>query len=332
MSGFEKVCVTRQDNQLMISWQGEDLGTVQVYQAFVPDVSENEDYLLGVTEQNSYTTAVQSHQRPYFLLTAQNGAHIRTAERVIPMDGLVNFRDLGGYPTEDGRFTKWGKLLRSAAHDEISQADSSFLQQMGLKTVVDYRSGYEEQEHPDVGVAGVQYLHLRPFEDSNATNILDLQQFMTGGVDGAIAMLTETNRILAKNSHCNSVYRELLLRLLDEAQVPLVQHCTAGKDRVGVGAATILLALGVPRQIILEDYLLSNQNQLRVDKLETAEAPISEKQRQLFAALTQVHAAYLQAFFDEVDQTWGGTAGYLHNGLGLTDEQLERLKELYLEK
>lgn len=72
MSGFEKVCVTRQDNQLMISWQGEDLGAVQVYQAFVPDVSADEDYLLGVTEQSSYTTAVQPHQRPYFLLTAQN--------------------------------------------------------------------------------------------------------------------------------------------------------------------------------------------------------------------------------------------------------------------
>ena len=58
MSGFEKVCVTRQENQLMISWQGEGLGAVQVYQAFVPDVSEDKDYLRGAAERYSCTTAV----------------------------------------------------------------------------------------------------------------------------------------------------------------------------------------------------------------------------------------------------------------------------------
>ena len=145
-------------------------------------------------------------------------------------------------------------------------------------------------------------------------------------------MLTETNRILATNRHCNSVYRELLLRLLDETQVPLVQHCTAGKDRVGVGSATILLALGVPRETILEDYLLSNQNQLSLDKLPADGAEVQPEQIAMFKALTQVHKEYLQAFFDEVDNTWGGTAGYLHNGLGFTGEQLNQLKKMYLEK
>ena len=74
MSGFEKVCVTRQDNQLMISWQGEDLGAVQVYQAFVPDVSADEDYLLGVTEQSSYTGAAPS-AAVFFVDSAKRRAH-----------------------------------------------------------------------------------------------------------------------------------------------------------------------------------------------------------------------------------------------------------------
>ncbi len=332
MEGFQNVAVTRQDNQLMIHWQGENLGEVKVYQSATPDFTESTGWLVGSTEQSSYTAAVQPQERSYFLLVAQNGARIRVAERVIPMDGLVNFRDLGGYLTNDGYRTKWGKLLRSAAHDAISEADGAFLQKIGLKTVVDYRSGFEEQEHPDIELAGVQYLHLRPFEDNNATNILDVSQFMTGGVEGAIKMLTETNRILATNRHCNSVYRELLLRLLDETQVPLVQHCTAGKDRVGVGSATILLALGVPRETILEDYLLSNQNQLSLDKLPADGAEVQPEQIAMFKALTQVHKEYLQAFFDEVDNTWGGTAGYLHNGLGFTGEQLNQLKKMYLEK
>ena len=113
MEGFQNVAVTRQDNQLMIHWQGENLGEVKVYQSATPDFTESTGWLVGSTEQSSYTAAVQPQERSYFLLVAQNGARIRVAERVIPIDGLVNFRDLGGYLTNDGYRTKWGKLLRS---------------------------------------------------------------------------------------------------------------------------------------------------------------------------------------------------------------------------
>ena len=98
---------------------------------------------------------------------------------------------------------------------------------------------------------------------------------------------------------------------------------------------TILLALGVPRETILADYLLSNENQLSASKLGTGAAKagmeITPEMLQMFALLTKVHKEYLEAFFATIDAKFGGTEGYLKQGLGLTDEDLARVKELYLE-
>lgn len=185
MEGFQQAAVQRQQEDLCIKWEGDNLGTVAIYMDEDPDFQESSASLLGKTAEKQYTVAVSAEKRPYFLLAAENGARIRTAERVIPMDGLVNFRDLGGYLTEDGRRTRWGRLLRSAAHDGITDRDVAFLQHIGLKTVVDYRSGFEENEHPDREIAGVSYQHLRPFEESNATNVLDLAQFQRKTVEDA---------------------------------------------------------------------------------------------------------------------------------------------------
>ena len=334
MEGFQQAAVQRQQEELCITWEGNDLGTVAVYMDEDPDFQESSASLLGKTAEKQYMVTVSTEKRPYFLLVAENGARIRTAERVIPMDSLVNFRDLGGYLTEDGRRTRWGRLLRSAAHDGITDRDVAFLQHIGLKTVVDYRSGFEENEHPDREIAGVSYQHLRPFEESNATNVLDLAQFQRKTVEDAIYMLTTINRTLGNHPHCNEIYREVVQIALDPAQVPMVQHCTAGKDRVGVGSATLLLALGVPRETIMADYLLSNENRLSTDKLSMGKKNVQlpPEQLKMFEALTKVHEEYLAAFFDEIDKVWGGTEGYLKKGLGLTDEELKKMQELYLEQ
>lgn len=334
MEGFKEANVTRTDDLLTISWAGEGLDQVTIYQAEVPDFDEMTGHILAKDVTSPYTLTASRDVRLYFLLVGANGARIRIAERVMPMDALVNFRDLGGYLTADGRRTKWGKLLRSAAHDAITDRDVAYLQKLGLKTVVDYRSTPEEADHPDRQIDGVAYLHIRPLEDPGATNILDVQQPKLQSVDDAVAMLIGINRTLANSKHANAVYRALMLAALDPAQVPIVQHCTAGKDRVGVGSATMLLALGVPRETIIADYLLSNDNQISASKLKGAVAggqEVTDEQLKMFQALAMVRADYLQAFFDEIDTLFGGTEGYLKNGLGLTDDQLAQFQALYLE-
>jgi len=337
MEGFKKANVKREDEKLVISWEGEGLGKVSIYMAENADFTESAENLSGTVDGTEYVVEAAKDSRVYFILKGENGARIRVAERVMPMDNLTNFRDLGGYLTEDGRRTKWGKLLRSAAHDGITERDIAYLQQLGVKTVVDYRTTVESADHPDVEIAGVAYHHLCPFDESNATNTLDKnQQQQMRSVEQVKAMMGGINRSLASDPFCNKVYTGLVKIALDTAQVPVVQHCTSGKDRVGAGAATLLMALGVPRETIMEDYLLSNENQLSAQKMSTgvssANMEITPEMMQMFAVLTKVHAEYLEAFFDEVDKKWGGTEGYLHDALGLTDADLAKLKELYLEE
>lgn len=336
MEGFIKASVKRQDAQLVITWEGEGLGNVAVYMSEDPDFVESEATLLANVDGNEYAVEVSKAVRVYFILKAENGARIRVAERVITMDSLTNFRDLGGYLTEDGKRTKWGKLLRSAAHDSITDDDVALLQKMGLKTVIDYRTTPEVMDHADREVEGVTYRRISPMENPNATNTLDVNQSRSmKSAEDAIAMLTGINKMLAGDAYCNSVYREVMNVVMDPAQVPFVQHCTSGKDRVGAGSATILMALGVPRETIMEDYLLSNENQVSASKLgsgaSNAGVEITPEMLKMFAALTKVHKEYLEAFFATIDAKFGGTEGYLKQGLGLTDEDLARVKELYLE-
>lgn len=336
MEGFIKASVKRQEEQLVITWEGEGLGNVAVYMSEDPDFTESEATLIGNAAGNEYAVEVSRDVRVYFILKAENGARIRVAERVITMDSLTNFRDLGGYLTEDGKRTKWGKLLRSAAHDSITDRDMALLQKMGLKTVIDYRTTPEVQDHADREVEGVTYRRISPMENPNATNTLDVNQSRSmKSAEDAIAMLTGINKMLAGDAYCNSVYREVMNVVMDPAQVPFVQHCTSGKDRVGAGSATILLALGVPRDTIMEDYLLSNDNQVSASKLgsgaSNAGVEITPEMLKMFAALAKVHKEYLEAFFATIDAKFGGTEGYLKQGLGLTDEDLNRIKELYLE-
>ena len=337
MEGFLKASVKRQEEQLVIQWEGESLGKVAVYMSEEPDFVESDATLLATVDGNEYAVEVSKATRVYFILKADNGARIRVAERVITMDSLTNFRDLGGYLTEDGKRTKWGKLLRSAAHDSITDADAALLEKMGLKTVIDYRTTPEVEDHPDKEVAGVVYRRISPMENPNATNTLAASQSMQmKSAEDAIAMLTGINKMLAADAYCNSVYREVMNVVMDPAQVPFVQHCTSGKDRVGVGSATILMALGVPRETIMEDYLLSNENQISANKLSSGAVSggmeITPEMMKMFAALTKVHKEYLEAFFATVDAKFGGTEGYLKQGLGLTDADLARVKELYLEE
>lgn len=333
MEGFHQAAVMRQDNTLTISWEGEGLGKVKVYQAWTPDFTEADGQLAAESDGQSIQWSYSdTGKRPYFLLVADNGARLRIAERVLQMDSLVNFRDLGGYLTVDGRRTKWGKLLRSAAHDTITDRDMRYLQNLGVKTIIDYRSTFETEKQPDREIEGITYQHTRPLEDPGATATLSTEHKMASEAD-AIAMLTGTNRTLAKSQHANGVYRNLLKTALDTAQVPMVQHCTSGKDRVGVGSATLLLALGVPKETIIADYLLSNDNQISVEKFKAIgdSQGVSDEQIKMFQALAQVRTEYLEAFFDEIEKCFGGADGYLKQGLGLSDDELAKLKALYLE-
>jgi protein-tyrosine phosphatase len=171
-----------------------------------------------------------------------------TTERVIALEGAVNFRDLGGYATVDGRQTRWRVLFRADGLSELSPTDFAVMRDLGIRTVVDLRSGYEvEQSRFDVAAHPADFHHFPFIDQLPDVETWDRQPGLLGAqykemLDDAAPQIISALGVLAA----------------PEAQ-PAVFHCTAGKDRTGLLSALVLSLLGVPEETVVADYALSGE-------------------------------------------------------------------------
>jgi len=148
------------------------------------------------------------------------------------------------------------------------------------------------------------------------------------GPDDVVAMMSTVNRQFVSLPSAKDAYGRLFDRLQAPAASPLVYHCTAGKDRTGWATAVLLTLLGVPRETVMADYLLSND--YLVQKNQATLSAMSPELAAKFGPALTVRAAYLQAAFDEVEQRYGSFDRYLKDGLGLDAAAVARLRERFL--
>jgi protein-tyrosine phosphatase len=245
-------------------------------------------------------------------------------ERRLPLQGAVNFRDLGGYRARDGRHVRWGRIFRSDSLAELSDADVDVVAALGLRAICDLRADSERTHKPNRVLRG----------DPVAVNAIG---FMPHRGDALLAD-TRLGAISAAEIELRvrEIYRRFvtdqaqtysrLLHLIEAGPLPLLVHCTSGRDRTGFASAVILMALGVPREVIAQDYALSNQ--YRRDLTFQIGGAVSAE---VMMALTQAHPDYLAAAFAAIDQVWGSDPAYLRQGLGLSDDRRRALQEQLLE-
>lgn len=249
-----------------------------------------------------------------------------------------NFRDLGGYQTASGRRIKQHRLIRSGKLDLLSDRDVQFLTDYGVKYDVDFRSPDELKESPDRVPVGASYHSLpifpydetqvsRPFEERQN----DYRDDATGGYNNMIS--TYADMVLLPNAQQS--YRTFFDLLLanDGENSALLFHCTAGKDRTGMGAVYLLSALGVNQATIRSDYLNTNNYiQEPLDQILTVvrnnggNANIEQSIRDLWT----VKADYLDSALATINAHYGTMRGYLHDALNLTDAEVADLQKLYL--
>ena len=238
--------------------------------------------------------------------------------RILPLEGGFNFRDMGGYKTTSGKSVKWGKVFRSDEMGNLSSSDLEYLNEIPLHTVVDFRSESEKRESPDKIPASVINSYELTINPGNHSNISDVIKFSS---ENGEEFMKDINRLLVSDSEIISRYKEFFSLLQDEKKLPLLFHCTAGKDRTGMAAALFLASLGVEEKIIFEDYLFSNQ--LLEDKYRI----LTDSMPQL-KALLEVRSQYLQAGFEQIRKDHGSIDNYLQIVL---DVNPDIMKELYLE-
>ena len=284
--------------------------------------------LVGVIFFISGEKEIASLERP---IPANLSENLREDTRKLPFTGAHNFRDLGGYKTSDGKTVKWGKVYRSDNLHSLTDEDLKYMERLNIKSVVDFRSDEERNEEPDRLTPDMTPILLPiKFEPEGVTE--NLTRDLTFGNLDSSNLLRDFNIILVKEF--TEEYREFFRHIVDNGGEPFLLHCTAGKDRAGFGSAMILTVLGVPREKIIEDYLLTNTYVSdHVDRklLETELKTFFRADSDNLRKINFVEERYIQAAFDTIDSHWGGMDQYISEGLNLTEEDINKIKDYYLE-
>lgn len=259
-------------------------------------------------------------------------------KRQLYIGAVRNCRDLGGLPVPGGA-VKRGRLIRSACLADIPQADVEALaKQTRLSLVIDLRTGDEISQKPETLPAGVAWRHM-PIFDAAKVGITHEKgkKWDPERPTDVKPDMPALYRMMVGREDCRRAFSETLTAIMahDFSAGSVLWHCSEGKDRCGLVAALLLAALGASREVIMDDYLLTN---------ETAEARAEGVYRKLIAAgrgeadaammrdLFMAKREYMDAALDVVDRDFGGLDGYLREGLGLSDSLLAGFRDRMTER
>ena len=248
--------------------------------------------------------------------------------RMIKLSGAVNFRDIGGYATKNGKKVKWGKIFRSAEINNLTGEDLLKLEHLAINYVFDFRGPAEFNAAPDKLPPHATRISL-PFGSENTGDRMKMMKSMREANSGDSIMFPYYANIEPFTKRYRPVFESLIKNNGDSA---ILFHCTAGKDRTGIAAALILSALGVDEKIIMEDYLASNyyrksdyerMKKLLVDSYQMKEEVVSD--------VLGVKAAYLQATFNAIKMQYGSIDNYLKREMGVDAKSQTALQKKYCE-
>ncbi len=250
------------------------------------------------------------------------------------LSSVPNLRDLGGYRTAGGHVVRRGLVFRSDQLHRLAAGDLAAISALGIRSVVDLRMDEERIARPSELPAGALATTLDVLADSVQaggdpigalfTRPAEANAALAGG--RVHAVFEEIYRSFVTMPSARRAYRALFETLAVPARLPLLFHCTTGKDRTGWGAAVLLSLLGVARVDVESDYLRSNdyvpsRHQSTMDALVRAGADAS-----IVSAIFAVRREYLAAAFDEVDTRFGSIEGYATEGLGLDARSVDALR------
>ncbi|CEI73540.1 MULTISPECIES: tyrosine-protein phosphatase [Romboutsia] len=245
---------------------------------------------------------------------------------------MINFRDIGGCKSSDGRTVKKGLFFRSGNLANLSSDDIQTLRDLNIKLVFDYRSEEESKENPTEEIENIEYIRVSAMnmDDMSAAKFGSVKEMLLNMFENenAFNMLKERYYDLPVN---NKSYKRLVELIRDENNLPILTHCTAGKDRTGVGCAIILMILGVSREDIIKDYLKSNQSaQDAIEEIMKVQPELKNVPEEKLKYLFGVNEDYINEAFRRIDEDYKTTEEYLYNEFGLTVEDLKELRDRYL--
>jgi len=306
--------------------------SVSIYHRDSPETTQRSQLILQVKGQTVAEIKGLDPARPcYFEILPENGTGLIIGERRLPLHGAVNFRDLGGYQSRDGRRIKWGKIFRSDYLSRLTDADLVFLQRLKIQSVCDFRTSNEVRKRPDRLPIGVPGKHFHLPIDHLKFDPTDLFEKLKRGDTSWLTREFLIAGYISNIDRSAAVWGAVFKRLAQPSYLPLVFHCTGGKDRTGTCAALILLTLGVSEKTVIYDHGLSNTFLADVvDKIYAQFEALGINRRKI-APYFSAPRYCIEALLDHLRKKYGSAADYLKLKAGVTEEMLERIKEELLE-
>lgn len=262
----------------------------------------------------------------------------------IGLKTVSNARELGGYRTTDGRIVKTGKIIRCGDLNDLNEEDKKKLCELALKMVIDFRSAGEIRLKPDVKIAGVDYVTIdilkedehigkdREGEELPLQSLMEVAVKKYGKEHAAQRSMADLYKDFVEKEMCRQGYREFfeLALLIDPEKGALLYHCAQGKDRTGIASVLLLSALGVERETIVEDYLLTNDfiGDEMVKFIDNV-AVNDEEYKKMLLYYMQVHKTCIDAYYEAIEENYGNMTEYLYKECGLDQASIKQLKEIY---
>lgn len=249
----------------------------------------------------------------------------------------MNVRDLGGYRTQDGRQVKKGLLIRCGAPGEMDAGEVETFARLGIVSLMDFRSGDERSKLPDpIGVSESYYpISAVKIDDDTEVDYspaaLMRMVMQQKGKDKVGNLVREFYK---ETLFDNEAFRKMF-ELLLSGRVPMAFHCSAGKDRTGVAAILILLALGVDRETARWDYMLTNLYRRKLLKAEYNKHKVLNRiSRNMHSVATLSHGVFTEtvdAIYEAVEERYGDFDTYFAGEYGLGPAEREKLRRMYTE-
>ena len=239
-----------------------------------------------------------------------------TGQRVLGLAGCPNFRDAGGYATGGGQRMHWRRLFRSGHLAHLSDAELGAVEDLALELIVDLRRPDEQAREPSRVPGNARVLAAGITPGSQGSAIYSNSRAIDGG-DAMFRFMCDINRQFVESQSEN--YRAIFAELLDSGATRVLFHCSAGKDRTGFAIAMLHLALDVPEEQLREDYLLSGRYYDPVVELPRSRRKyrVDHLTDEQLLPMLRVEDAYLDSALDAIRDSFGDSATYLAEGLGL---------------
>ena len=268
--------------------------------------------------------------------TGEQATTPATHQRRLPLNKTHNSRDMGGYKTADGRTVKWGVLFRSDSLANLDDADLAYLENLQLSAITDFRSDSERAQAPDRLPQQSPAIAYRTLAINNpAVDVAELgKKFFSGQLsqDELLALTDRTGYI--NDADISHMWGQWVRELAQPGALPQLFHCTAGKDRTGFAAAMVLLTLGVPRDQVMQDFLLSNEYlaekiATNVEKIQAHSA--TDVDAEVLRQVLGVTPTSLEGAFEAMEARYGSIDAYIEQGLGIDNTTRLELQALLLE-